>query len=101
MILQTAFILMHKLITVIVLSLNQIEQEQIEYITHINDRFCHLNMKTISKKILANIQYEKYTHILINSELAIDDKFHETATHSMFKKQFNLIIVNEAHLMSN
>ena len=86
MILQTAFILMHKSITVIVLLLNQIEQEQIEYITYINNRFCHLNMKIISKKILTDIQHEKYTHILINSELAIDNKFHETATHSMFKK---------------
>ena len=92
---------MHKSITVIVLLLNQIEQEQIEYITHIDDRFYHLNTKTISKKILANIQHEKYTHILINSELAIDNKFHETATHSMFKKQLSLIIVNEAYLMSN
>ena len=55
MILQTAFILMHKLITVIVLSLNQIKQEQTEYIIHINDRFYHLNTKTINKKILANI----------------------------------------------
>ena len=77
---------MHKSITMIVLSLNQIEQEQIKYITHINDRFYHLNIKTISKKILTDIQHEKYTYILINSELAIDDKFCETITHSMFKK---------------
>ena len=86
MILQTAFILMHKSITVIVLSLNQIRQKQTEYITHINNRFCHLNVKTISKKILTNIQHKKYTHILISSELAIDNKFCETATYSMFKK---------------
>ena len=68
------------------LLLNQIEQEQTEYIICINDRFYYLNVKTISKKIFADIQHEKYTHILINSELAIDDKFHETVTHSMFKK---------------
>jgi len=46
---------MHKSITMIVLLLNQIEQEQTEYIIHIDDRFCHLNIETISKKILANI----------------------------------------------
>ena len=86
MILQTAFILIYKSITVIVLLLNQIEQEQIKYIIYINDRFCYLNMKTISKKILANIQHKNYTYILINFKLAIDDKFYETATHSMFKK---------------
>ena len=92
---------MHKSIIMILLLLNQIEQEQTEYIIHINDKFCHLNMKIISKKILANIQHKKYIHILINSELAIDDKFHETVTHLIFKKQLNLIVVNEAHLMSN
>jgi len=101
MILQTAFILMYKSIIMIVLLLNQIEQEQTEYIIYIDDKFCHLNMKTISKKILADIQHEKYIHILISSELAIDDKFCETATYSMFKKQLDLIIVNKAHLMSN
>ena len=92
---------MHKSITVIMLLLNQIKQEQTEYITCIDDRFCHLNVKTISKKILADIQHEKYTHILINSELAIDNKFCKTATNSMFKKQLNLIIVDEVHLMKN
>ena len=86
MILQTAFILMYKSIIMIVLLLNQIEQEQTEYIIYIDDKFCHLNTETISKKILVNIQHKKYTHILINSELAIDNKFYETATYSMFKK---------------
>ena len=86
MILQTTFILMIKSITMIVLLLNQIEQKQIKYITYINDRFYYLNMKTISKKILANIQHEKYTHILIRFKLVIDDKFYKTATHSIFKK---------------
>ena len=62
MILQAAFILMVKSITMIVLPLNQIEQEQTEYITCIDDRFCHLNAKTISTKILENIQHEKYTY---------------------------------------
>ena len=77
---------MQKSITVIILSLNQIEKEQTEYITHIDDRFCLLNAKTINKKILADIQHEKYTHVLISSELTTSDKFHEMTTHSMFKK---------------
>ena len=47
-----------------------------------------------------NIQNEKYTHILISSELEVSDKFHETATHSIFKKQLTLIVIDEAHLMS-
>src|SRR5437762_5105293 len=100
MILQTIFILIYKSITVIMLLLNQIEQEQTEYIICIDNKFCYLNMKTINKKILVNIQHEKYIHILINSELAIDDKFYETITYLMFKKQLDLIVVNETHLMS-
>jgi len=84
----------------IMLSLNQINQKQTEYITHISNRFCLLNAKIVSKKILINIQHEKYMHVLLNSELVISDKFHSTATHSMFKKQLSLIIINEAHLMS-
>ena len=101
MILQTVFILMHKSITMIMLLLNQIEQEQIKYIIHINDKFYHLNIKTISKKILANIQHEKYTHILINFELTIDNKFCKIITYLIFKKQLSLIVVNEAYLISN
>ena len=86
MILQIIFILMIKSITVIVLSLNQIEQEQIKYITCINNKFYLLNVKIINTKILENIQHEKYTHILISSELVIDDKFCKIAINLMFKK---------------
>ena len=77
---------MYKSITMIVLLLNQIKQEQTEYIICINDKFYHLNTETISKKILADIQHKKYIHILISFKLAINDKFCEIVTHSIFKK---------------
>ena len=86
MILQTAFILMIKSITMIILLLSQIEQEQTKYITCIDDRFCLLNVKIISTKILKNIQHEKYIYILINSELVINNKFCKITTNLIFKK---------------
>ena len=69
MILQAISILIYWSIIVIVLLLNQVRQKQTEYIIHINDRSYLLNIKIINKKILTNIQHEKYTHILINPEL--------------------------------
>jgi len=101
MILQAASILMSKSITVVVLPLDQIGQEQTEYITCIGGRPCLLNAKTISTKILEDIQHEKYTHILISPELAIGDKFRKTATNPMFKERLGLVVVDEAHLVEN
>jgi superfamily II DNA helicase RecQ len=100
MILQAVSILTCRLITLVVLPLDCIGQEQAEYITRIGGRPCLLNAKTISRKILADIQQEKYTHILISPELAIGDKFHDTATHPGFKQRLGLVVVDEAHLVS-
>ena len=99
MILQIISILISKLITIIILLLNQIGQEQIEYIIKIGSRFYLLNTEIINKKILINIQHKKYIHILISPELIISNKFHNTATCLMFKKQLNLIIMNETYLI--
>ena len=55
MILQTASILINRLITLIMLSLNQINHEQTKYIIHINERLFFLNINIISKAVLVNI----------------------------------------------
>ena len=93
-------VLICKSITVVMLPLNQIEKEQAEYISQIDGRLCLLNAETINKKILVNIQNEKYTHILISPELGVGDKFHETVTHSIFKERLTLVVIDEAHLVS-
>ena len=80
MILQAVSVLIHKSITVVVLPLNQIGQEQAEYISRIGGTPCFLNADTISVEILTDIRNGKYTHILISPELAIGDKFHTIAT---------------------
>jgi len=75
MILQAAFILMNKSITVVVLPLDRIAEEQAEYITRIGGRPCILNSETFSREMLVDIQDGKYTHILLSPELAVGDNF--------------------------
>ena len=55
MILQTASILINRSIILVILSLNQINHEQTEYITYINERFFFLNADIINKIVLADI----------------------------------------------
>jgi superfamily II DNA helicase RecQ len=100
MILQVVSILIRKSITVIVLPLDQIGQEQAEYITRIGGRPCFLSADTISNKALEDIQKGRFTHVLISPELAIGDKFHPTAINPLFKQQLALVVIDEAHLVS-
>jgi superfamily II DNA helicase RecQ len=100
MILQAVTLLIRKSITVVVLPLDQIGLEQSEYITSIGGRPFFLNADTISMKILTDIQSGKYTHILTSPELAISDKFHATAIHPEFKERLGLVVIYEAHLVS-
>jgi hypothetical protein len=100
MILQAVSVLIHKSVTVIVLPLDQIGLEQAEYITRIGGRPYFLNSATISTRALEDIQKGKFTHVLISPELAISDKFHATAVNPVFKEQLALVVVDEAHLVS-
>ena len=100
MILQAVSVLIRKSTTVVVLPLDQVGLEQTEYITRIGGRPIFLNADTISMKVLTDIQNGKYTHILISPELAISDKFHATAIHPGFKERLGLVVIDEAHLVS-
>ena len=100
MILQAVSILTRRSTTVVVLPLDQIGQEQAEYITRIGGRPCFVNADTISAKVLADIQNGKYTHVLISPELAIGDKFHAMAINPVFKERLGLVVIDEAHLVS-
>lgn len=62
MILQAVSILICKSVTVVILPLDQIGQEQAEYITCIGGKPCFLNADTINTKVLADIRDGKYTH---------------------------------------
>ena len=80
--------------------LDQIRQEQAKYISRIGGRPYFLNVDTISVKGLLDIQDGKYSHVLISPKLVIKDKFHVIATNPAFKEQLALVVVDEAHLVS-
>lgn len=100
MILQAVSLLIRKSTTVVVLPLDQVGLEQTEYIARIGGRPFFLNADTISMKVLTDIQNGKHTHVLISPELAISDKFHATAIHPAFKERLGLVVIDEAHLVS-
>ena len=58
-----------------------------------------LNEDTISTKTLADIQNEKYTHVLISFKLTVSDKFHIIATNPAFKKWLDLVVIDETYLI--
>jgi hypothetical protein len=79
---------------------NQIGQEQTEYITRIGGKPCFLNADSINTKVLEEVEDGKYTHILISPELAVSEKFHKTATNPKFIDRLSLVVIDEAHLVS-
>jgi len=100
MVLQAAPILMCRSMTIVLLPLDRIAQEQAEYISRIGGRPCILNSDTFNRGIILDIQNGKYTHILLSPELAVGDKFHDTATYPELKERLGLVVVDEAHLVS-
>lgn len=100
MILQAVSVLLRKSITIVILPLDQIGLEQEEYIRRIGGKPCFLNSETINEKLLTQIQKGHFTHILISPELAIGDKFRTTACNPSFKSKLALVVVDEAHLVS-
>lgn len=100
MILQAASILRQKSLTVIIVPLDQIGADQAAVIKRIGGEPLFLNAKTINGKELEKLQKGVYTHVLISPELAISDRFRQTATTAAFQKLIGLVVVDEAHLVS-
>src|SRR5580658_3799092 len=84
MILQAVSLLLAKSITLVIIPLDRIGTEQTKYIEDIGGRPCFLNGETFSSGLLEEIKAGKFTHILLSPELAISDKFRQTAIHSSF-----------------
>ena len=89
MILQTVSVLKDRFITLILLSLTQIGVKQIEYITCIDEMLFLLNVNMISRKIFADIQNEKYTHVLTSLKLTFNDEF-QIICRSVYHASFHL-----------
>lgn len=99
MILQAVSLLLAKSITLVIIPLDRIGTEQTKYIEDIGGRPCFLNGETFSSRLLEEIKAGKFTHILLSPELAISDKFCQTAIHSSFQERLALVVVDEVHLV--
>lgn len=100
MILQAVSILMQKSITIVILPLDQIGKDQVEYITHIGGKPCLLNTDTLNSKLLSQIRKAEFTHILLSPELAIGEKFRPVVIDPVVNDQLSLVVIDEAHLVS-
>jgi hypothetical protein len=75
MMLQAVFIFLDKMISIIILSLDQIRKEQAEKIARIGGQPCFLNFDTISNlKLLEDIGNGKYTHVLMSPGPTVSDR---------------------------
>ena len=99
MVLQAVSLLLQRSITLVILPLNQIGNEQFEFIREIGGIPCFVNGETISPKLLNEVQQGCFTHVLISPELAISDDFRCIASSPSFKQQVSLVVVDEAHLV--
>jgi hypothetical protein len=63
---------------------------------------CVFNDEIITKKLLIEIKYETYIHILINSKIALFNEFFRKILQSfIFRERFVFITVDEIHLIKN
>ena len=94
MVLQAVSLLLQRSITLVILPLNQIGNEQFEFIREIGGIPCFVNGETISAKLLNEVQQGCFTHVLISPELAISDDFRCIASRPSFKQQVSLVVVH-------
>jgi superfamily II DNA helicase RecQ len=104
MILYSSSTLQMNTIILLIMSLNVLQKDQKNFIKKMNSNIktCVFNEKTITKKLLIEIKYEIYIHILINSKLALfNDSFREVLQSFSFRERLILVVIDEIHLMKN
>jgi superfamily II DNA helicase RecQ len=101
MILQAVSVLVNKSISIVILPLDRIGQQQASYIEQIGGQPCFLNADNINEKLLMDISNGKYTHILMSPELAVSERLRKTTQDPKFKDRLALVVVDEAHLVSH
>jgi superfamily II DNA helicase RecQ len=101
MILQAVSVLVNKSISIVILPLDRIGQQQASYIEQIGGQPCFLNADNINEKLLKDISNGKYTHILMSPELAVSERLRKTIQDPKFKDRLALVVVDEAHLVSH
>ncbi len=104
MILYSSSTLRMNTIILLIMSLNALQNDQKNFIVKMNSKinFCVLNDEIITKKLLDEIKYETYIHILINSKIALfNESFREILQSFIFRERLVLVAIDETHLMKN
>jgi superfamily II DNA helicase RecQ len=104
MILYSSSTLQMNTIILLIMFLNVLQKDQKNFIKKMNFDInsCVLNDETITKKLLIEIKYEIYIHILINFELVLfNDFFREILQSFSFRERLILVVIDEIYLMKN
>jgi superfamily II DNA helicase RecQ len=91
-------------INLLIISLNVLQNDQKSFILRMNSNIksCVFNDEIIIKKLLNEIKYEMYNHILINFELVLfNESFKVVLQSSFFRERLVLVVIDEIHLMKN
>jgi hypothetical protein len=81
-----------------------LQDDQKNFILKMNSNIksCVFNDEIIIKKLLNEIKYEMYNHILINFELvSFNESFKIVLQNSFFRERLVLVVINEIYLMKN
>jgi hypothetical protein len=104
MILYSSSTLRMNTIILLIMSLNILQNDQKNFILRMNSNIksCIFNDEIIIKKLLNEIKYEMYNHILINFELILfNESFKIVLQSSFFRERLVFVAINEIHLMKN
>jgi superfamily II DNA helicase RecQ len=104
MILYSSSTLRMNTMTLLIMSLNALQNDQKNFILRMNSKInsCVLNDEIITKKLLIEIKYETYIHILINLKIALFNEFYWKILQSfIFRERLVLVAIDETHLMKN
>jgi len=90
-------------ITIQLISLSKLGEEQLEFIHWYSEAkpcLVTVNTKFEDSVLLSNIQAEVYTHILLGPEQATAPKFWKILQNPNFQKQIELVAIDECHVLS-
>jgi hypothetical protein len=104
MILYSSSTLRINTIFLLIMSLNVLQNDQKNFILKMNSNIksCVFNDEIIIKKLLNEIKYEMYNHILINSKLVLfNESFKIVLQSSFFRERLVFVVIEKIHLMKN
>ena len=101
---QAIPLLVRASVTIIILPLNVIKEEQllkIQAILGVNPVFIYAEVIKAYTDILKYIKAGRFTYILVSLELLLSKRFHYILTQPTFYLNISLVIINKYYLVTN